>query len=149
MKQVQRAVFAVSIAAIVSGCSVNVSVPTETRPQQPDVERPTAPQLPPAPERDSTPVEISREERTDSSAAELELLDISQQEVDRGNYHRAISFAERVLSMNVRNPSAYEVLAQAYSGLGQDGRAAQIARKGLRYVESGSYQEQRLTQYLR
>mgnify|MGYP005996112517 CR=1 FL=1 len=139
-----------SAVFVLVGCSVNVAPPSGyPRPKAPQSTPPSEQRLPPAPTRDATPVEISRDNQSSSLTAEHDLLDQAEQAINAGNYYRGASFAERVLSMNVRNARAYELLAKAYWQQGQTDRAAQIARKGLRYADEGSYQAQRLMTYLR
>jgi len=139
-------------ALMLTACSINMPTPApqeERSHRDVPAELPTGPRLPPAPERDEAPVEISTETYSESYAAESELLQQARDLVSEGHAAQGAAVAERVLGMNVRNAEAYEVMAEAYSIMGQGARAAQIARKGLRYTETGSYQAERLMEYLR
>jgi len=142
----------VAMALVLSACSINMPAPAPSEDRSHRETRPTLPpepKLPPAPKRDEAPVEISTQDYSESYAAESELLQQARELVADGRAAQGAAVAERVLGMNVRNAEAYEVMAEAYSMMGERARAAQIARKGLRYTETGSYQADRLMEYLR
>ena len=73
-----------------------------------------------------------------STAAVVALIDQARQTYERGQYQTSIAQAERGLRIDRREAEFYLLLAQSYQRLGQDDRARQFARQGLRYAPPDS-----------
>jgi len=79
-----------------------------------------------------------QEPQTSSTAAVIALIGQARQAYEQGQYQNSIAQAERGLRIDRREAEFYLLLAQSYQRLGQEDRARQFARQGLRYAPPDS-----------
>jgi len=72
--------------------------------------------------------------KASNTAAVTALIGQARQAYEQGQYQNSIAQAERGLRIDRREAEFYLLLAQSYQRLGQENRARQFARLGLRYT---------------
>lgn len=102
----------------------------------------------PAPVEDPDNVVVNaRPISPDQSRQSIPVVDTLAQQADNqleeGNFDRAIDLAEKGLRIDRKDPRFYLVLASAYHQLNDKSQSASFAKQGLRYVNqnSGAYQQ--------
>jgi len=93
-----------------------------------------APILPPT-DKEPAP---EKQPRASNTAAVIALIGQARQAYQQGQYQNSIAQAERGLRIDRREAEFYLLLAQNYHRLGQEDRARQFARQGLRYAPPDS-----------